>query len=182
MENISQYIEGCKSIGMKECNLFQTVDLYDAKDPLQVLNNINHLAHVASTTQQYKGPSFKNNSSGSTQAATKPNDVPATHSTSPKQYAYVLFSTINHFCYYLEVRQYPNQVQIKEANREILLVAILGVVRQLLEVKIVEEDKEDKEDREVAHEGILSAVGDKMAEDKINLWMAEEEVCLVSQE
>lgn len=60
MENIAHYIQACKTLGMKENTLFQTVDLYDAKDPAQVLNNINNLALFASSLPGYGGPSFKN--------------------------------------------------------------------------------------------------------------------------
>lgn len=59
MENISMYLQACKTLGMKENAVFNTVDLYDGKDPAQVLNNINNLALFASSQPGYRGPSFK---------------------------------------------------------------------------------------------------------------------------
>ena len=32
MENISNFIRGCREIGVKEYSLFETVDLYEGKD------------------------------------------------------------------------------------------------------------------------------------------------------
>jgi transgelin len=40
MENIASYLAGCSKLGMKTHDLFQTVDLFEAKNLNQVVNNI----------------------------------------------------------------------------------------------------------------------------------------------
>jgi len=40
MENIAAYLAGCSKLGMKTHDLFQTVDLYEAKNLNIVVNNI----------------------------------------------------------------------------------------------------------------------------------------------
>jgi len=43
MENINAYLIGCKSLGMSTVDLFQTVDLYEAKNMSLVLMNLQQL-------------------------------------------------------------------------------------------------------------------------------------------
>jgi len=40
MENIAAYLKGCSQIGMKTHDLFQTVDLFEAKNMNQVITNV----------------------------------------------------------------------------------------------------------------------------------------------
>jgi len=40
MENISSYLKACQSVGLANHDLFQTVDLFEAKNMNQVVNNI----------------------------------------------------------------------------------------------------------------------------------------------
>ncbi|KAK9475725.1 calponin homology domain-containing protein [Lipomyces japonicus] len=40
MENISNFLNAASSIGLPQYDLFQTVDLYEAKDPAQVLQTL----------------------------------------------------------------------------------------------------------------------------------------------
>jgi len=40
MENIAAYLAGCSKLGMKTHDLFQTVDLFEAKNLNQVVTNI----------------------------------------------------------------------------------------------------------------------------------------------
>ena len=47
MENISQYLTVCERLGMNKVDLFQTIDLYEGKDMMCVLNSINALKQLA---------------------------------------------------------------------------------------------------------------------------------------
>jgi len=46
MENIGAYLNGCKSLGLQTHDLFQTVDLYEAKNMNQVITNVLALRRV----------------------------------------------------------------------------------------------------------------------------------------
>ncbi len=46
-ENIEAYINGCKKLGMKEVDLFVTVDLYEGQNMTQVVDNLMALGGVA---------------------------------------------------------------------------------------------------------------------------------------
>lgn len=47
MENIDSYLKACKSLGMSEFDLFMTVDLYEAQNMNQVLQNLIALRRIA---------------------------------------------------------------------------------------------------------------------------------------
>eukprot|EP01100_Stratorugosa_tubuloviscum_P006335 TRINITY_DN273_c2_g2_i3.p1 TRINITY_DN273_c2_g2~~TRINITY_DN273_c2_g2_i3.p1 ORF type:complete len:193 (+),score=102.03 TRINITY_DN273_c2_g2_i3:151-729(+) len=47
MENIGKYLEACRGFGVIASDMFQTVDLYEAKNMNQVINNIHALGRVA---------------------------------------------------------------------------------------------------------------------------------------
>lgn len=46
-ENIENYIKGCKELGMKEVDLFVTVDLYEGQNMTLVVDNIQSLGGIA---------------------------------------------------------------------------------------------------------------------------------------
>jgi len=43
MENINGYLSGCRGLGLKSVDLFQTVDLYEAKNMSLILMNLHAL-------------------------------------------------------------------------------------------------------------------------------------------
>jgi len=45
MENINAYLAGCRNLGLSSVDLFQTVDLYEAKNMSLVLMNLHALWH-----------------------------------------------------------------------------------------------------------------------------------------
>mmetsp|Transcript_17286 Transcript_17286/g.45068 ORF Transcript_17286/g.45068 Transcript_17286/m.45068 type:complete len:185 (+) Transcript_17286:62-616(+) len=55
MENISNFLAGASSYGMLPTDLFQTVDLYEAKNMVQVIDTIHALGRVAQKNG-FKGP------------------------------------------------------------------------------------------------------------------------------
>ena len=58
MENISHYLRACQSppIGLQPHDIFQTVDLYEAKDPAQVLQCIGAFSRKAHALQPARFP------------------------------------------------------------------------------------------------------------------------------
>ncbi|XP_063695106.1 myophilin-like isoform X3 [Bolinopsis microptera] len=55
MENIEQFIKGCKIFGLKDGDIFQTADLYECQNMSQVLANIAAVSSVASSSKGYQG-------------------------------------------------------------------------------------------------------------------------------
>ncbi|KAJ3192080.1 Transgelin [Irineochytrium annulatum] len=55
MENISNFLVAAEKVGVKKAELFQTVDLYEAKNMVQVIDFIYALSRNASATG-YEGP------------------------------------------------------------------------------------------------------------------------------
>eukprot|EP00966_Prymnesium_polylepis_P076777 1779727-Prymnesium_polylepis.1 len=56
MENIANYTEGCKKLGVPTPSLFQTVALYENKDMIAVCTNIQALGSAAQKVPGYSGP------------------------------------------------------------------------------------------------------------------------------
>jgi len=56
MENIEQFIKGCKTFGLKDGDIFQTADLYECQNMSQILLNLYALSTVASSVHGYEGP------------------------------------------------------------------------------------------------------------------------------
>lgn len=54
MENIGNFLKACEALGVKRCDLFQTVDLYEANNINQVINGICALGRRA--CYYYRGP------------------------------------------------------------------------------------------------------------------------------
>jgi len=57
MENISLYLEACRSMGVTDYDLFQTVALFENKDMLAVLTNLQSLGRVAQAIG-FQGPTL----------------------------------------------------------------------------------------------------------------------------
>ena len=47
MENIAKFLEGCEKLGCPKHDLFQTIDLYENKNPGQVVDAIYSLSRHA---------------------------------------------------------------------------------------------------------------------------------------
>jgi len=58
MENISNFIKACRTLGVPEYALFTTPDLYDGKSIVNVTNGIVALGSKAQTIPGYSGPSL----------------------------------------------------------------------------------------------------------------------------
>jgi len=58
MENISSYLHACDALGVPKHDQFQTVALFENKDMMQVLTNLQALGRAAQRTPGYSGPSF----------------------------------------------------------------------------------------------------------------------------
>mmetsp|Transcript_24662 Transcript_24662/g.36332 ORF Transcript_24662/g.36332 Transcript_24662/m.36332 type:complete len:425 (-) Transcript_24662:182-1456(-) len=57
MENISNFLKACREVGMVEHELFETVDLYEAKDIGRVISCLHALSRTIKTTvPEYSGP------------------------------------------------------------------------------------------------------------------------------
>ena len=96
MENINSYLNACKILHINPSNMFQTgkrkfcsrvskvfesnwltplpwlVDLFESKNPTQVLNNINNLAQICNHQADYHGPKFGEESGPSLRPANAP--------------------------------------------------------------------------------------------------------------
>merc|ERR1740131_603959 len=58
MENIEQFIKGCKVFGLKDGDIFQTADLYEVQNMSQVISTLYAVSSVASSLKGYGGPSI----------------------------------------------------------------------------------------------------------------------------
>ena len=58
MENISAFLRACRDFGVREYDLFETVDLYEQKDLGVVLQCIASLGRAVQNLPGYRGPSF----------------------------------------------------------------------------------------------------------------------------
>ena len=58
MENISNYLEACDKLGVPKHDQFQTVALFENKDMMAVLVNLQALGRAAQRTSGYAGPAF----------------------------------------------------------------------------------------------------------------------------
>lgn len=56
MENISNYMNACETLGVPKFSLFQTVALYENKDMVAVMTNIQALGSAAQKIPGYSGP------------------------------------------------------------------------------------------------------------------------------
>ena len=56
MENISLYLDACTKLGVPSFSSFQTVALFENKDMLAVINNIQALGSAAQKVPGYSGP------------------------------------------------------------------------------------------------------------------------------
>lgn len=56
MENVAHYVQACAALGVPAQDLFQTVDLYEAKDLGAVVRNIHSLGRVAQQLPAFDGP------------------------------------------------------------------------------------------------------------------------------
>ena len=57
MENIGNFLQGCYTYGVKKEDLFQTADLFEGQNMVQVLNGIAALSRKAQANG-FEGPSF----------------------------------------------------------------------------------------------------------------------------
>jgi len=55
-ENISHYLDGCKDVGMSLVDLFDTQDLYDAKNMVTVCNHFYQFSSFARNNSNFGGP------------------------------------------------------------------------------------------------------------------------------
>ena len=58
MENISHYLVACDALGVPKHDQFQTVALFENKDMMQVLTNLQALGRAAQRVPGFKGPAF----------------------------------------------------------------------------------------------------------------------------
>jgi len=58
MENIGFYLEACQKLGVPAPATFQTVDLFENKNMMQVLTNIHALGAIAQKMPDYAGPTL----------------------------------------------------------------------------------------------------------------------------
>jgi len=56
MENIANYMDACEKLGVPKFSLFQTVALYENKDMIAVMTNIQALGSAAQKVAGYSGP------------------------------------------------------------------------------------------------------------------------------
>jgi len=56
MENINNYLKSCSALGLAASDLFQTIDLFEAKNMPSVLINIHTLGRMSSKIPGYTGP------------------------------------------------------------------------------------------------------------------------------
>ncbi|KAK3252307.1 hypothetical protein CYMTET_38395 [Cymbomonas tetramitiformis] len=56
MENITNYLEACKSLGIPVPELFMTIDLFEGKNMLAVMQNVISLGRAAQKVPGYSGP------------------------------------------------------------------------------------------------------------------------------
>lgn len=58
MENISNYLAACDKLGVPKHDQFQTVALFENKDMMAVLINLQALGRAAQRVREYHGPAF----------------------------------------------------------------------------------------------------------------------------
>jgi len=58
MENISNYLKACDDLGVPRHEQFQTISLYENKNMLEVLTNLQALGRAAQRIPGYSGPAF----------------------------------------------------------------------------------------------------------------------------
>jgi len=58
MENIEQFIKGCKVFGLKDGDIFQTADLYEVQNMSQVIGTLYSVSSYATSLRGYAGPSI----------------------------------------------------------------------------------------------------------------------------
>jgi len=68
-ENIEAYIAGCRSNGMRDTELFMTVDLYEGNNLVAVVDNIIGLSQLAAKSSSFRGPQFSLTSSSSSSSS-----------------------------------------------------------------------------------------------------------------
>jgi len=56
MENIEQFIKGCKTFGLKDGDIFQTADLYECQNMSQIISTIYAVSSFATSKNGYTGP------------------------------------------------------------------------------------------------------------------------------
>jgi len=58
MENINSFLVACKTLGVPDTDLFMTVDLFEAKNMVQVVQTIHALGRAAQKIPSYQGPTI----------------------------------------------------------------------------------------------------------------------------
>jgi len=58
MENIKNFLEASKSLGVPEADLFMTVDLYEEKNMTQVVQMLYSLGRTCQKVNGYTGPTI----------------------------------------------------------------------------------------------------------------------------
>lgn len=58
MENIAAYCDACKQLGMRQSELFQTVELFEGKNMRAIITNIHALGRIAQQVEGFTGPSL----------------------------------------------------------------------------------------------------------------------------
>eukprot|EP01087_Luapelamoeba_hula_P022944 TRINITY_DN8355_c0_g1_i1.p1 TRINITY_DN8355_c0_g1~~TRINITY_DN8355_c0_g1_i1.p1 ORF type:complete len:1335 (-),score=374.38 TRINITY_DN8355_c0_g1_i1:61-4065(-) len=66
MENIERYLKACRAFGMRETELFNTVDLYEKKNMSGVLTHLTVLGNKVKRTAGYNGPIIEENKKAKT--------------------------------------------------------------------------------------------------------------------
>jgi hypothetical protein len=59
MENINAYLQAVQALGLPAVDLFQTVDLYEAKNMTAVLTNLHALGKLSNRIPGFAGPYLK---------------------------------------------------------------------------------------------------------------------------
>jgi len=57
-ENIANYVQGCRNLGMAETDLFMTHDLYEGRNMASVIDNVMSLSGIARKVEGYHGPTL----------------------------------------------------------------------------------------------------------------------------
>lgn len=93
MENISSFLRACEKFGVEQHELFETVDLYEMKDPIQVaitLRSLSRHAHLINPSLPVIGPKLKQTPTKQQQYKTEfKNDKAEVPAWSAQQYGYL---------------------------------------------------------------------------------------------
>lgn len=93
MENISAFLRACEKFGVEQHELFETVDLYEMKDPIQVaitLRSLSRHAHLVNPNLPVIGPKLKQTPTKQQQYKTEfKNDKAEVPAWSAQQYGYL---------------------------------------------------------------------------------------------